>query len=83
MRYNASNNCRFFADTCRVEVQIYVYSSCNRGSKWLDFDHWRIFLEELSWRKRLNIAYLIDKLEFTGAAKPGGLILSPGAVKHE
>ena len=37
-----------------------------RESKWLDFDGWRIFLEDLAWRKRLNIAYLVDKLEFTG-----------------
>lgn len=40
---------------------------CSRGSKWLDFDGFRIFLEELAWRKRLNIAYVVDKLEFTGS----------------
>lgn len=38
----------------------------SRGSKWLDYDTWRIFLEELSWRKRLNLEYLIEKLELSG-----------------
>ena len=37
-----------------------------RGSKWMDYDSWRIFLEELTWRKRLNLEYVIEKLESTG-----------------
>ncbi len=37
-----------------------------RGSKWLDYDSWRIFVEELSFRKRLNLEYVIEKLEATG-----------------
>jgi hypothetical protein len=26
-----------------------------RGSKWLDYDSWRMFVEDLSWRKRLSL----------------------------
>ena len=32
----------------------------------MDYDSWRIFLEELTWRKRLNLEYVIEKLESTG-----------------
>ncbi len=42
------------------------FRKVSRDAKWLDFDGWRIFLEELAWRKRLNIAFLIDKLEAAG-----------------
>jgi len=39
-----------------------------RGSKWLDYDSWRTFLEELAWRKHLNLNFLLDKI--VGAGKP-------------
>ncbi|XP_059087154.1 uncharacterized protein LOC131883658 isoform X2 [Tigriopus californicus] len=48
-----------------TDTAIY-FRKISKGSKWVDYDNWRIFLEELAWRKRLNLDYLIDRLELTG-----------------
>ena len=39
-----------------------------RGSKYLDYDTWKIFLEELAYRKRLTLEMITDKL--LAAGKP-------------
>ena len=40
--------------------------SSDRGSRWLDYDSWRTFLEELAWRKNLSINFLLDKIAAAG-----------------
>ncbi|XP_071744301.1 uncharacterized protein [Lepeophtheirus salmonis] len=48
-----------------TDTAIY-YRKISRGSKYLDYDSWRAFLDELAWRKRISVEYLIDKLEICG-----------------
>jgi hypothetical protein len=52
-----------------ITFKITIFSNfVYRGSKWLDYDSWKVFLEELSYRKRVGIDIIHDKL--LAAGKP-------------
>ena len=41
-----------------------------RGSKWIDYDTFKHFLEEFAWRKRINHDFMLEKLCATGKPSP-------------
>lgn len=51
-----------------TDTAIY-YRKISRGSKWLDYESWKVFLEELSYRKRVSVDIIHEKL--MAAGKPG------------
>jgi len=53
-----------FASPFHFEDFNFIHVS--RGTKWLDYESWKTFLEELSWKKRLNHSFLIEKLVTSG-----------------
>ena len=52
---------------------------CCRGSKYLDYDSWKTFLEELAYRKRLGIDVIHDKLVAAGKPAPNQISVKTGS----
>ena len=49
-----------------------------RGSKYLDYETWKLFLEELAYRKRLAIEMIQEKLLAAGKPAPNQISVKAG-----
>ena len=51
--------------------------SYSRGSKYLDYETWKVFLEELAYRKRLTFEIIQEKLLAAGKPAQNPISVKP------
>lgn len=55
-----------------------AFRKISRGSKYLDYETWKVFLEELAYRKRLDSQVIHEKLLAAGKPQPNQISVKAG-----